>query len=618
MRSTVLCLLLALVTLAVYNPVAHNGFTNLDDDIYILDNARVRAGLTWGTVKWAFTSYDAANWHPLTWLSHALDYQLFKLNPAGPHYVNVLLHAWSAVLLFLLLESATGLTWPAVMVAGLFALHPVNVESVAWAAERKNVLSMLFFLLTLHAYQWYVRRGGVRRYAVVAALFALGLMAKSEIITLPFVLLLWDYWPLKRVPHSVLSSQFSVLSEKPAHELSVSGAAVPRSFSFLFLEKIPLLLLSTGSGVLTLLAQRAGHAVRTLPASERWGNALVAYVRYLGKAFWPVRLAVLYPHPGDSLPVWRIIAATAVLLSITVLVFLLREHRYLVTGWLWFVGTLVPVIGIVSVGEQAMADRYAYLPYIGLFVCVIWGVAEIARERRISAVWLAVPAVLILFTLGVLSRRQIAYWHDSETLWRHTLSVTERNYMAHGGLARALTKEGRTEAAIAEFNAAESLHTYSFSDMVVLGVYEQTHGHAQDAILQYGQALGAAQDSNSRAVALSSLGSAYLQAGDFMRAETSYADALQQNPDTVTALVGSGLLAERDGDFTRAIAPMSHAVKLEPSDVAYLLLAQALRRAGRVAEADDAGARAQRISRDFAQAQRSAAQILAAAGINPD
>ena len=266
-RSAVLCLLLVTVTLAFYNPIGHNGFTNLDDDIYILDNAHVRAGLTWDTVKWAFTSYDAANWHPLTWLSHALDCELFKLNPAGPHYVNVVLHAWSAVLLFLLLESATGLIWPSLMVAALFALHPVNVESVAWAAERKNVLSMLFFLLTLHAYQWYVRRGGgVKRYAVVAALFALGLMAKSEIITLPFVLLLWDYWPLRRLGgrSAGLGSQFSVLSEGPAEERSITGAGVPRSFSFLFLEKAPLLLLSAVSGVLTLLAQRAGHAVRTL------------------------------------------------------------------------------------------------------------------------------------------------------------------------------------------------------------------------------------------------------------------------------------------------------------------------------------------------------------------
>jgi tetratricopeptide (TPR) repeat protein len=341
-------------------------------------------------------------------------------------------------------------------------------------------------------------------------------------------------------------------------------------------------------------------------------------VRYLGKAFWPSRLAVLYPHPGDSLPVWEIVLAAAVLISITALVFRWREQRYLVVGWLWFLITLAPVIGILSFGEQAMADRYAYLPYIGLFVSVVWSVAEIAREWKISAVWLAAPAILILLTLGVLSRRQLSYWHDSETLWRHTLSVTERNYMAHGGLARALAQEGRTEAAIAEFNAAESLHAYSFSDMVVLGVYEQTHGQAQDAISQYGRALNAAQDSNSRALALSCLGSAYLQAGDFNRAESNYADALQQNPDTVSALVGSSLLAQREGDFARAVAAMSHAVKLEPSDVGYLLLAQALRRAGRVAEADDASARAQRVSHNFTQAQRSAAHMLAAAGINPE
>ena len=620
-RTAVLCLLLVTVTLAFYNPIAHNRFTNLDDDIYILDNAHVRAGLTWDTVKWAFTSYDAANWHPLTWLSHALDCQLFKLNPAGPHYVNVFLHAWSAVLLFLLLESATGFTWPSFMVGALFALHPVNVESVAWAAERKNVLSMLFFLLTLHAYQWYVRRGGgVKRYLVVAALFALGLMAKSEIITLPFVLLLWDYWPLQRLDGrtAVLGSHFSVLRRRRSGSSGVAAAPVERPFSFLFLEKAPLLLLAAGSGVLTLLAQRAGHAVRTLPAGDRWGNAIVAYVRYLGKAFWPARLAVLYPHPGNSLAVWEIIGSAALLLSITALVFGWRERRYLVVGWLWFLGTLAPVIGIVSVGEQAMADRYAYLPYIGLFAGVVWGVAEIARARRIRAVWLAGPAVLILLTLGVLSRQQLGYWHDSETLWRHTLSVTDRNYMAHGGLARALAMEGRTEAAIVEFNAAESLHSYSFEDIVVLGVYEQTHGQAQAAIAQYGRALGVAPDANSRAVAMSCLGSAYMQTGDFNRAKANYADALQQNPDTVAALMGSGLLAEREGDFALAVTRISHAVKVEPNDVGYLLLEWALRRAGRLVEADDAVAHARRISHDFAQAQKSAAQVMAAAGISSD
>lgn len=619
-RSTVLCLLLVLVTLAVYSPIVHNQFTNLDDDSYILDNTHVRAGLTWDTVKWAFTSRDAANWHPLTWLSHALDCQLFKLTPAGPHYVNVLLHAGNAVLLFLLLESVAGLTWPSFMVAALFALHPVNVESVAWAAERKNVLSMLFFLLTLHAYGWYVRRGGgVRRYAVVAALFALGLMAKSEIITLPFVLLLWDYWPLERMGGgSVLSSQFSVLSEKPDKEAPGPTAAVPRSFSFLFLEKVPLLLLSAGSGVITLLAQSAGHAVRTPAARVRFGNAVVAYMRYLGKAFWPVKLAVLYPHPGVSIPPWEVLVSAAALLSITALVLHWRSHRYLVVGWFWMLGTLVPVSGVVQVGVQSMADRYAYLPYIGLFICVAWGSAEVTRERKIPAVWLGVPALLVLGTLGVLSRRQLAYWHDSETLWRHTLAVTQQNYMAHDALARALAKQGRIEEAMVEHDAAESLNAYSASDMVIIGIFAQTHGHAQEAIEQYGRALRASPDSNARAAALSGLGSAFLQTGDIRRAKMSYTYALRENPDNGAALLGRGLLAEQDGDFALAVARISHAVEVEPTDVAYLLLAQALRRAGRTAEADDAFAQAQKISRDFAQAQHSAAQILAAAGINPE
>jgi tetratricopeptide (TPR) repeat protein len=267
---------------------------------------------------------------------------------------------------------------------------------------------------------------------------------------------------------------------------------------------------------------------------------------------------------------------------------------------------------------QAMADRYAYLPYIGLFIGLVWGLAEVARERKIPAVWLGVPALLVLVTLGVLSRRQLAYWHDSETLWRHTLAVTQRNYMAHDALARALAKQGRIEEAIVEHNAAESLGAYSASDMVTIGIFEQTHGHAQEAIEQYGRALRASPDSNERAAALSALGSAFLQTGDIRRAKMSYTYALRENPDNGAALIGSGLLAERDGDFAVAVARISHAVEVEPTEVGYLLLAQALRRGGRTAEADDALAQAQKISRDFAQAQHSAAQLLAAAGVNPE
>jgi tetratricopeptide (TPR) repeat protein len=606
---------LALLTLAFYNPVVHNGFTNMDDDVYITGNVHVRAGLSWATVKWAFTSFDAANWHPVTWLSHALDCQLFNLNPVGHHYVNVLMHGVNAILLFLLLEGATGLTWPSWLVAALFAFHPVNVESVAWASERKNVLSMLFFLLTLHAYGWYVRKGGVKRYAAVAGFFALGLMAKSEIITLPFVLLLWDYWPLERM--AVLSSQFSVLRKRHALEPG-AGVPVARSFSFLVVEKLPLFLFSLGSAVMTLLAQSAGGAVHTSSTPGRFGNAIVAYVQYLGEAFWPARLAAYYPHPGLLLPAWEIAASATVLLVLTALVLHWRNHRYLMVGWLWFLGTLVPVIGVVQVGAAARADRYAYLPFIGLFICVVWGLAEMAQERRMQAAWLRVPAVLVLLTLGMLSYRQIAYWRDSVTLWKHALDLTERNYVAHWALGSALAEKDRSEDAIAEFDAAESLHNYAALDRVAIAAYKRNHGHVQAAIEEYARALEVSPDSKTRAIVLSRLASAYMQTGDFERAKVSCASGLKENPDNPSALVDSGLLAERDGDFELAAEQFSHAMKVGPTDVGYLLLGYSLRRAGRLPDAQVAYAGAQRMSRDFDQAQQSAAQLLATAGVKAE
>ncbi|MFY9909153.1 MAG: hypothetical protein WCF22_20695 [Candidatus Sulfotelmatobacter sp.] len=605
-RSAVLCLLLAVATIAFYSPVVHNGFTNFDDDAYIVHNPHVRAGLTWETVKWAFTSYDAANWHPLTWISHALDCQLFKLNPAGHHYETVLLHALNAALLFLLLESATGLTWPSLTVAALFALHPVNVESVAWAAERKNVLSTLFFLLTLLAYGKYVRRPSVKTYAAVAALFALGLMAKPEIITLPFILLLWDYWPLQR------------LRVGNGHSEASPTLPPQKSFWFLLLEKVPLLLLSACSGVITVRAQIAGDTMPTLSLPWRLGNAIVAYVRYLGLAIWPVNLAIPYPHPGVSLAIWKIVASTAVILLLTAFVLRLRDRRYITIGWFWFLGTLVPVIGIIQVGRQALADRYAYLSFIGLFICVVWGFAEAARQRKINIAWLAAPALVILAILGTLSRHQTAYWHDSETLWRHSLAVTKGNSIAHDNLGRVLVGQGRTEAAIAEFKAADRLNLYTAADMLDIGLYEQVHGHVQDAIEQYARSLNRATDANSRAAALSMMGSAFALSGDFDRANLSYNYALQQNPNWGSALIGSGLVAERNGDFPLAVKQISRAMNVAPSDAGYLLLEQALRRAGRPAEAADADMRAQQLSHDITQARKAAVQVLASTGIKPE
>jgi protein O-mannosyl-transferase len=607
-RHTILCLLLVLVTVAVYNRVAHNGFTNFDDTVYLTDNTHIRGGLTWDTVRWAFTTHEAANWHPITWLAHALDYQLFKLNPAGHHYVSVLFHAANAVLLFLLLEIATGCTWPSLMVAALFALHPVNVESVAWAAERKNVLSMFFFLLTLHAYHRYVRKVSIARYLPVAVLFALGLMAKPEVITLPFVLLLWDYWPLQRMRAPCTMKGGADFEPPPELE--------QQPFLTLVLEKVPLFALCAGSAVITLIAQRGGHAIRGASARVRFGNAVVAYVRYLGKAFWPERLAVLYPHLGRLLPTWEILASTFGLIAVTVLVLRWRDHRYLPVGWFWFLGTLVPVIGLVQVGVQAMADRYAYLSFIGLFICFAWGVADLAQRGRISSPWLAAPAFLVLATLGTLTYRQIGYWHDSETLWRHALSVTDKNYTAHDGLAGVLAQKNRPDDAIAEYKAAGALHAYPSSEMVSIALYELAHGRVQEAIAQLQQAVGAAPDQPSRANALAVLGSAFMQSDDVAHARMAYSDALQQNADNPIALVGAGLLAERDGDDALAVAEISRAMHKEPTDVGYLLLAQALRHAGRLSAAAHAEMQAEGISHNISEARRSATNILDASGIS--
>jgi len=506
-RTVVLCLLLVAATLAVYNPVNRNAFVNFDDDHYITGNPHVLAGLNWDTVKWAFTNYYEANWHPLTWLSHALDAQLFGLNPVGHHYVNVFLHALNGVLLFLLLQSATGFTWRSLMVAALFALHPVNVESVAWASERKNVLSMMFLLLALQAYGWYAQRPARGRYVLVAGLFALGLMSKPQVITLPFLLLLWDYWPLGRY--------------------SPAGGSQPAQMPALLFEKLPLFLMALASAVVTMQAQKAGGAIHSpviYPFYLRLENAIVSYSRYIGKAFWPTQLSPLYPHPLDLLRFWQVIASAALLLLVTTLVIRGRRHGYLVTGWLWFLGTLVPMIGLVQVGEQAMADRYAYLPFVGLFIMVCWGVGEWAEMKKIPPLGLAVPAFAVLVTLSVLTYRQIGHWRDSETLWSYALRVTSlRSYKAHFNLAVTYDAEGRYDEAVQQFREAIDPRDDDPRIHLGLGIYDQRHGHVEEAIEEFQAVLRLSADPALRAAALSNLNSAYqqLQEGTGVKARGS-------------------------------------------------------------------------------------------------
>ena len=608
-----LCLLLVAATLAFYNPIIHNQFIDFDDSSYILKNSWVQGGLTWDTVKWSFTTFRDGNWHPVTWLSHALDCQIFRLNPAGHHYTNLLLHAANAVLLFLLLRQATGLTWPSLVVGALLALHPVNVESVAWAAERKNVLSMLFFLLALHAYDRYARTGKRYPYLAVNIFFVLGLMAKPQIVTLPFVLLLWDYWPLQRIGAA------SAAAGLPA-------ASAPRSFRYLVWEKLPLFILAAADSVVTVVAQRAGKTVRTfteVPVTARLENVFVSYVRYIGKALWPSRLSAMYPRPANSLPAWQVVGAVALILLISVLVLRWRDRRYLPVGWFWFLGTLVPMIGIITVGEQTMADRYAYLPFIGLFVAVVWGLNAVASEHRIRNVWRAGAAVLVLIILGCLTYRQLWYWHDDETLWRHALNVTEGNYMAHNNLAIALAKLGRSEEAVVQFEAATALHKYPPDQVLKLAFYELRVGHPQEAIEEAGSVLRASADPldpldpKIQSAAWAEIGQARLQLHQYDQAAECYQNALRLNLENGMALVGSGVLALRQGHFDVAVAQLAHAAKIDPSDVNFLLLAQALRRAGRAAEADSVSMQAQKISSDLSQAQITAGQFLSLAGLNP-
>jgi len=604
-RAVIFSLLLVAATLVFYNPIGRNRFVEFDDASYVVDNPQVQQGLTWNTVKWSFTTFREGNWHPLTWLSHALDYQLFGPNPVGHHYTNLLLHAANAVLLFLLLWRATGSLGASGIVAALFAFHPINVESVAWAAERKNVLSMFFCLFALYAYEGYVRRGRRELYWAVVILFALGLMAKPQIVTLPFVLLLWDYWPLERLD--------------PAQ--GGDGAKFKRSFSFLVWEKWPLFVLAAADSVVTVVAQHAGNTVRNfseVSISTRLGNVFVSYARYFGKIGWPVRLAPLYPRPASGVPIWRVIAAVALLLAVTALVLRFRKHRYLVVGWFWFLGTLVPMIGLITVGEQAMADRYAYLPAVGLFIAIVWAGAGIANKRKLLRWSFAGSMSVVLLGLGFLTSRQIAQWHDEETLWRYALSVTDDNYVAHNYLAIALAKAGRDEEALVHFRAARQLHSYPPNQIVKLAYYELRIGHPELALEECRAALAATSDPLVRQAAFTQEGRALLELHRYEEAAASYGEALSVESRNEEALAGSGLLALRAGKFAQSAEQFSRLVQLDPGDVNLLLLAQALRRAGRSGEANRVVAQAQQRSANLAGAEETVRNYLGMVGVKAE
>ena len=503
-RTWVLSLLLVVATLALYYPVHHHPFVNYDDSLYVYDNQHVQSPLDWDTVKWAFTTYDEANWHPLTWLSHSLDYQFFGLNPAGHHDVNLFLHVLNVLLLFWVLQQATGFAGRSFMVAALFALHPINVQTVAWVAERKNLLSMLFFLLALGAYRWYAREPRVGRYAVVALLFALGLMAKPQVITLPGVLLLWDYWPLRRM-------------SPPPLEPSSGGMPpiIPtRNFYYLLEEKFPLLAIAGVNAFITMQAQGRGGARNWYPRIIRLGNAIDCYARYVGKAVWPSRLALFYPHPGYSLKMSHVLAPLVFLLAVTALVVIQWRRRYLAVGWFWFLGTLLPMIGLIQVGVQAMADRYAYLPFIGLFIMICWGVAEWSEQRHISPAWLAAVSVAVLVALTVTARLQLDHWADNITLWSHTLQVTGPNFIAENSLGLSLSRAGRVNEAITHFRAAVAINPDDAASNLNIAEYDRRHGNLIACIERCKRVPAMTQLKGEKALAYSKMALAYHVLGD--------------------------------------------------------------------------------------------------------
>src|SRR5436190_1653803 len=507
---------LAVISLAVFSQTIHYNFVNFDDDLYVYDASAIKAGLTIKGIAAAFTTPHARNWHPLTTISHMLDCQLYGLKAGGHHATNMLLHTFAVLLLFRLLQQMTSSMWKSSLVAGLFAVHPLHVESVAWVSERKDVLSAVFFFLMLSAYARYARAPSTARYLLVGALFAAGLMSKTMVVTAPVILLLLDYWPLRRTASH--KTKF-----KPPN-LVVSGQSSP--VSSLILEKLPLLALSTGACVVTFVVQqRAVGAIPALPLPWRLENAVVSYLIYIWQTLWPTRLAAFYPHPNDTLTLWQVILATGLLLAISVIAVVFRTKRpYLFTGWLWYVLMLVPVIGLVQVGEQGHADRYTYLPHIGLFLIVVWGVADVIEARRFSWRVAAVTVALVISALAATAFIQTSYWRDGETLWTHALAVTSDNDFAHNNLGYLCIDSGQLDKAISHFEAAAMIrrgktnkHYNVGSAFVEMNLADALarKGESGEAMVHYQQAINLE----------SNYGDAYYNRGNLLLAKGKIDDA---------------------------------------------------------------------------------------------
>src|SRR6266403_162904 len=560
--ASAICILLAGIVWIAFGQTLHHEFVNYDDGPYVYSHPRRASGLSLRKLLWAFTHVHSANWHPLTTISHMLDCQLYDLQPWGHHLTNILLHAAAVILLFFALRELTinsrarpsgapkatdgpavrpYQVWASAFVAALFAIHPLRVESVAWVAERKDVLSGVFFMLTLLAYARYARsdRFSFGRYTTVLVLFALGLMCKPTLVTLPFVLLLLDYWPLRKV-----LDQWSVIRR-------------------LILEKIPLFVLSAASCVATILAQKEAFApIRAVPVQERLANAVIAYVEYLGQAIYPAHLAVLYPYPEGGLSVAEVVLALFFLLIVSVIFFIWRKtYRFALSGWLWFVGMLVPMIGIVQVGSQPRADRYTYLPEIGLYILVTWGAMELLKNWRYKREVLAIAALVIVGVFVTLSYFQTSYWLNNETLWRHTVDVTSRNYIAQNNLAGTLLERGQLNDAMAHYREALEIKPDVAEVQSNLGNALLREGNVDEAIVHLQKAL---QIDPAYAEAYNHMGSALMKKGQAGEAIAHYQKAVQLNTSYADAYNNLGVAFLRSGQVDQAIADYKKAVAINP------------------------------------------------------
>ena len=557
-RDVLVCLFLVIATVVVYWQVRNHEFVNLDDDKYITENAHVQKGLTRASITWAFSITDISYWHPLTWLSLMLDYEFYGTNPRGYHLTNLVLHIFNALLLFLILRRMTGSLWRSPFVAALFALHPLNVESVAWAVERKNVLSTFFWMLSLLAYSHYSIRPSLPRYLLLALFFGLGLMTKPMLVTLPCVLFLLDYWPLGRLRFDQLESD----SDEKMDTSTVTGQQRTLPYR-LILEKVPLLLLSgIAAYVTSLSAQQIGMAISTeaVPMKLRIANGLVSYVAYGAKMVWPKDLAVFYPYPSD-VPIWQSAGAAALLVGISLLIFrAVRKAPYLVTGWFWYLGTLVPVIGLKQGGLwPAMADRFAYVPLIGLFIMIAWGAPDLLAKWTYRRITLAISAGVVLLILMICTRVQVSHWRNNFALFGHALNVTKNNYVAHNSMGNVLMQQGKIEEAIGHFSAALRINSNSVETYNNLGVALLRQGKVDEAIIQYTKAL---QFKSDYAETYNNLGVALVRRGELDKAVAHYLTALKLEPNYEEPHNNLGNLLAQQGRLEDAIAHYDAALQI--------------------------------------------------------